>query len=69
MTYHAGDKPGAGAYRCLNCGYIVHVESDDQEACPFAPTAATKSSKRCRRTDARTADGAQIPARHAPRAR
>lgn len=31
MTYHAGDKPGAGAYRCLNCGYIVHVESDDQE--------------------------------------
>ena len=21
MTYHAGDKPGAGAYRCLNCGY------------------------------------------------
>ena len=36
MTYHAGDKPGAGAYRCLNCGYIVHVESDDQElpVCP-----------------------------------
>ena len=25
MKYKTGDKPGAGRYRCDNCGYVVRI--------------------------------------------
>lgn len=36
MTYKVGDKPGKGAYRCVRCGFLVHIYDDDDklQACP-----------------------------------
>ena len=36
MKYKTGDKPGAGRYRCDNCGYVVRITSD-AEALPACP--------------------------------
>jgi len=36
MKYKTGEKPGAGNYRCTNCGNIITLKSDD-EALPICP--------------------------------
>ena len=36
MKDQTGDKPGIGKYRCLNCGYIVRINSET-EALPACP--------------------------------
>lgn len=34
MTYTTGEKPGKGTYRCLHCGQLVELKSDDEQLPP-----------------------------------
>ncbi|WP_279611970.1 zinc ribbon-containing protein [Raoultibacter timonensis] len=34
MVYKTGEKPGKGSYRCLNCGQVVELKSDDDQLPP-----------------------------------
>ena len=64
MKYKTGDKPGAGRYRCDNCGYVVRITSD-AEALPACPNCGHHEFTNWK-TD-RTPGPAASPARCRPR--